>query len=274
MNVKSPLKWHGGKHYLARKIVSILPPHTTFCEPFAGSLAVLLARDPSNCNEIANDWEFDLTNFWKVLQGGDSFASFHRLCEATPFSEVEWSEADLEFSEWPEYDENVSCRITRAWRFFVHCRQSMAGRMKSFAPISKARTRRGMNEQASAWLSAVEGLPAVHARLKRVTILNRDALDVIRMMDGDGVVQYLDPPYVHSTRTAKSVYRKEMTEIDHLELLEVIVASKSKFALSGYQCPLYDAKLADWNRHDFEIGNHSASGATKRRMIESVWCNF
>jgi DNA adenine methylase len=66
--------------------------------------------------------------------------------------------------------------VQRAVRFFVLCRQSLAGRMDTFAPLSKNRTRRRMNEQASAWLTAVEGLPAVHARLKRVAILNRPAL--------------------------------------------------------------------------------------------------
>lgn len=38
-----PLKWHGGKHCLADKIVALMPPHTHYCEPFAGGLALLLA---------------------------------------------------------------------------------------------------------------------------------------------------------------------------------------------------------------------------------------
>ena len=38
-------------------------------------------------------------------------------------------------------------------------------------------------------------MPAVHARLKRVVVLNRDALDVIRTQDGPGTLFYLDPPY-------------------------------------------------------------------------------
>jgi DNA adenine methylase len=28
-----PLKWHGGKHYLARRIVEMMPPHTHYVEP-------------------------------------------------------------------------------------------------------------------------------------------------------------------------------------------------------------------------------------------------
>jgi site-specific DNA-adenine methylase len=41
-----PLKWHGGKHYLATKIMALMPPHLHYVEPYAGWLAVLLAKNP------------------------------------------------------------------------------------------------------------------------------------------------------------------------------------------------------------------------------------
>ena len=41
-----PLKWHGGKNYLARIIVEMMPSHIHYVEPFAGGLAVLLAKNP------------------------------------------------------------------------------------------------------------------------------------------------------------------------------------------------------------------------------------
>lgn len=268
--VNPPLKWHpsGGKAYLAKRIVALFPKHTTYCEPFAGGLSVLLAKDYEGISEVANDLDGDLMNFWRCLRDEETFARLQRKLEATPFNELDWA-ASLAMVDAPPADD-----VVRAWGFFVRCRQSLAGRMESFAPLSRSRVRRGMNEQASAWLSAIEGLPAVHARLKRVVTLNRPALEVIRTQDHPDCLFYVDSPYFPSTRTAKEVYRHEMTEIDHVELLTTILEVKAKVAISGYQCPLYDAKLADWNRHDFEIGNHSASGATKRRMIESVWCNF
>jgi len=78
--------------------------------------------------------------------------------------------------------------------FFVECRMSLAGRGDQFAPLSRTRTRRGMNEQASAWLSAVDGLRAVHRRLRRVVVLNRPAIEVIQGQDGPDTLFYLDPP--------------------------------------------------------------------------------
>jgi DNA adenine methylase len=74
----APLKWHGGKHYLASRIVALMPPHLHYVEPFAGGLAVLLARDPDDpdkwmpphkgVSEVVNDLDGRLINFWRVLR--------------------------------------------------------------------------------------------------------------------------------------------------------------------------------------------------------------
>lgn len=266
--MSQPLKWHGGKHYLAKKIIGMMPPHTHYVEPYFGGGAVLLAKDPEGVSEVVNDINGDLSNFWQVLQGSESFDSFKRLAEATPFAEAEFNDAALE--------EGCSHPVVRAWRFFIRCRQSMSGRMTSFAPTSRTRTRRGMNEQVASWLTAIEGLPAVHARLKRVFIQSRPALDCVKSEDGNSTLFYLDPPYLHGTRTAPSVYQHEMTEDDHRELLDLLPTLKGKFLLSGYSSALY-CDAADrhrWWRQDFPIDNKASKGKSKRRMVECVWSNF
>lgn len=158
--------------------------------------------------------------------------------------------------------------------FFIHARQSRQGLFKDFATLSRNRTRRGMNEQVSAWLTAIEGLPEVHERLKRVVILNRDASDVIRSQDGPNTLFYCDPPYLHSTRTAADAYTHEMTKEQHKTLLDTINNCKGMVMLSGYRNPLYDRELRGWNRHDFQIDNKASGAATKHIVTESVWCNF
>jgi len=259
-----PLKWHGGKWYLAPKIIALMPRHIHYVEPFAGGLSVLLAKKPDGISEVVNDIHGQLSNFWRVLQHDHLFAQMQRFLEAVPFSESEWKDSDLVGSNPAE----------SAARFFIRCRQSLAGRFDCFAPISRRRTRRGMNEQASAWLSAIEGLPAVHGRLKRVAVLNRDAFDVIRQQDSEGTLFYLDPPYLSETRTVDDVYTHEMTVSQHADLLDTVKNCRGKVMLSGYRSPMYDDQLAAWNRHEFSLPNQAASGKTKRRMIEVVWCNF
>jgi DNA adenine methylase len=263
--VPLPLKWHGRKFYLAPKIVALMPPHVHYVEPYAGGLSVMLATDPEGRSEVANDIDGNLTNFWRVLQDEDTFARFHRFMQAVPFSEVEWQDAASSKTDDP---------VERAVRFFIHCRQSLAGRMDGFAPLSRTRTRRRMNEQVSAWLNAVDGLPLVHRRLKRVAILNRDALEVIRQQDGRETLFYLDPPYLGETRTSDDVYAHEMDASRHAELLDTILKCTGRVMLSGYPSELYDTRLQGWSRHVFELPNQAAGGKQKRRMTEVLWCNF
>lgn len=270
LSLTPPLKWHGGKHYLARRLLELMPGHLHYVEPYAGGLAVLLAKSPDGVSEVVNDLDGALINFWRTLQAENTFGQFRRIVEATPFSEQEWEDARHSGA-------NTDCPVWWAAAFFVRVRQSMAGRATSFAPLTRNRTRRGMNEQASAWLSAVDGLPEVHARLRRVVVLNRPALDVIRSQDGANTLFYLDPPYLHETRTAPDVYGPfEMARSDHITLLEQLAGVEGKFMLSGYRSALYDnyASVYGWRRVDFDLANHAASGDEKRRMTESVWMNY
>src|SRR5262245_31684552 len=109
-----PLKCHGGKAYLAKKIISLMPPHLHYVEPFAGGLAVLLAKNPEGVSEVVNDIDGRLMNFWKVLQGVDSYAAFTGVIGAMPFSEQEWRDAGDHLDD--------SDPIARAVAFFVRCR--------------------------------------------------------------------------------------------------------------------------------------------------------
>jgi DNA adenine methylase len=291
--ITPPLKWHGGKQYLAERIIGLMPPRCKnpnapasndpgwlhFVEPYFGGGAVMLALDPEGISEVVNDIDGQLTNFWECLQRAETYAGFKRVVECVPFNKKQWSEAcahlDRKCRVKDARLDNPVCEAC-ALAFFVACRQSLAGRMKHFAPLTRNRTRRGMNEQVSAWLNCVEGLPEVHERLKRVVILNDDALTVIRQQDGPRTLFYLDPPYLHETRATTGEYAHEMTVAQHDDLLRALASIKGRFLLSGYRSDLYDraAKVCQWRRHEFEIPNNAASGKKKRVMTECVWTNF
>src|SRR5947209_6827893 len=273
----SPLKWHGGKHYLAPKLWEIAKtvPHVHRVEVFGGSLAFTLASELYVKQKTAYDIDQCLTCFWDVLQSEFAFHEFIRVAQATPFSEGQYRRARVLLEQWRIGRPVVSHRLAHA--FFVACRQSLAGRMATFAPITRRRTRRGMNEQASAWLSAVEGLPAIHERLKRVVILDgQHFTKVLQSQDGEQTLFYCDPPYLPSTRASVGEYAHEMTEAEHVGLLAGLAALRGKFLLSGYRNDLYDgiANANGWQRRDFELPNNAAAGKAKRRMVECVWTNF
>ncbi len=276
MTIKLPLKWHGGKYYLAKRIIALMPRHIHYVEPFFGGGAVLLSRDPNNellwhpnhrgVSEVVNDINGRLVNFWRVLRDPEKFETFRRRMEAMPFSRDEWSAAhNHTYGADP---------IADAAAFFVACRQSRSGMMKCFTSITRNRLRRQMNGGISEWLGAVDGLPDIHARLRQVLIENVPAVDLIRREDAPGTLFYCDPPYVHETRATPDLYAYEMSEAQHRELLTALLECQGKVMLSGYKSPLYAEMLKGWAAHEFELPNNAASGLTKQRMIEVVWCNF
>ncbi len=148
--------------------------------------------------------------------------------------------------------------------------------MKDFATLSRNRVRRGMNEQVSAWLTAVEGLPEVHARLKRVVVVHGTAIKIIQQQDGPNTLFYCDPPYLHETRETTKDYQHEMTVEQHRELLSTLAGIEGKFMLSGYPSDLYDswASIHGWNKRDFDLPNNASSKKEKERKIERVWMNY
>jgi DNA adenine methylase len=272
----SPLKYHGGKKYLAPTIVALMQPHGTYVEPFCGSARVFFARDPADrrlwlpphegVSEVLNDLDGRLTNFFRVLQRPDTRERLLQLVEFTGFNEREWQEAAFRLDD-PD-------PVTAAHAFFVRNRLSHAGRMDDFAGITRARLRRGMNEQVSALDTAVSGLSLVAARLGRALILNRPALKVVDQFDDPDALIYFDPTYMHGTRSAPRVYAYEMPDDDHRDLLARLKKLRAKAILSGYPSKLYDDALADWKRYEKDVPNHAAGGKKKDRETEVLWCNF
>lgn len=259
-----PLKWHGGKHYLAPKIIELMPKHTRYCEPFFGGGAVLLQKPCESVAEFANDLNRELTNFWRVLRDQPQYGKFQQLVECTPLSQIEFDTA-------AESD----CPIESAVSFFVRNRQSRQALGRDFVTPT-SRLRRGMNEQVSAWLSAVDGLPEFHARLRRVEIRNQPAVDFIRELDSPETCFYCDPPYLHDTRSSVGEYQHEMSYADHKELLCVLSSVKGKFLLSGYRSELYNVAESElgWRRIDFEIPNQASGKKKKEIKTECVWVNY
>lgn len=271
--ITQPIKIHGGKHYLAPKIVALFPrSYITYCEPYFGGGSVMFAANPNGHSEIANDLDDNLMALWRVIADSNMFPAFASTVAKTPFSEPLFR--NVMYDRWAH---GPGSDLVKALNTFITIRQSMAGRKKEFAPISSSRTRRGMNEQVSAWLTAVDGLPEVHERMRRVLLLDRPAVQLIGQVDNKKTLFYLDPPYLHGTRTTTSEYGLfEMTYGDHVELLGKLSSISGKFLLSGYRSALYDEYAAQnkWKRHEFTVANSAASGKTKRLMVECLWSNY
>ena len=257
--------WYGGKFSHLDWLLPLLPACHHYCEPFAGSAAVLLNRPPSPV-ETYNDIDGEVVNFFRILR--EQPDELVRAIGLTPFSREEFYRAIAP----PERPLDA---VERARRFFVRARQARTG-LAQTATLGrwancKRTSRSGMSGVVSRWLGTVEMLPQVAERLLRVQIENRPALEVIRLYDDAGTLFYCDPPYPHACRGDSRAYGFEMSDDEHAELAELLHRCRAKVAVSGYRCRLMDRLYGDWRRHDAPA---KLCHSVKQARQEALWTNY
>jgi DNA adenine methylase len=257
--------WYGGKFSHLDWLLPLLPQTHHYCEPFAGSGAVLLNRAPSPV-ETYNDIDGDVVNFFKVLR--DDPEDLTRAIGLTPFSREEF------YTAINGSTRGVS-RLERARRFYIRARQTRTG-LAQTATLGrwancKNTSRAGMSGVVSRWLGGVEGLSEIGNRLMRVQIENRPAIDVIRLYDSPDTLFYCDPPYLHETRGDSSAYGFEMDQEEHHELARTLHRIKGKVAISGYRCALMDKLYKGWRRFD---ADEKQCHSIKKMRQECLWMNY
>jgi DNA adenine methylase len=259
------LRYLGGKWRLAAWIIGELPPHSNFVEVFGGAASVLLRKERVP-NETYNDLDDELINLFRVLRSPEA-AALIRLVRLTPYARGEYLAA-FDLTDDP---------LERARRTIV--RSHMA-----HGNMSLRRTRPsgfrvdgvvGRTNVARNWAEYPDALEAIVQRLRGVTIERRPAIELVDAFDAPGVMLFLDPPYVRDTRSSSQVladsapiYRHEMSDSDHIELLERCQRSKSMIAVCGYPSGLYDDALAEWTQRRAQARAHRNSPRT-----EVLWLN-
>lgn len=250
------LKYPGAKNRLAPWIVSHIPPHHVYCEPFLGSGAVFLNKEPSY-NEILNDLDDDIYNFFKIVR--EQSEELCRLIDTTPYSRIEYSNS---FNDGPISD------LEKARRFAVKCWQGFG-----CGNTYKTGYRRGIGDTspnpAKAWARLPETVRFATERLKNAQIEHVDALKLIKDMHGESTFIYIDPPYLQETRVKKKQYTHEMADEQHAELLQIVKESDCKIMISAYENELYNEQLKDW-RKEYK----STTAECSRRRIETLYMNY
>ena len=254
--MKAVLKYPGAKNRLANWIVDHIPEHKVYCEPFFGSGAVFFNKKACY-NEIVNDLDNDVYNFFKILR--DNSEQLVNAIALTPYSRIEYMNC---------YTAKSHCDdIEKARMFAVKCWQGFGCGNKY-----KNGFRRGIGitspNPAGAWGKLPETLVKAAERLKNVQIENKNAIELIKSLRGKETFIYIDPPYLQRTRK-KYLYNFEMSDDEHIELLDVILKSDCKIMISGYENSLYDEKLKGWRK---VTKNTTAECSVKR--IEILWMNY
>jgi len=259
------LRYHGGKFRLAPWIISFFPPHAVYCEPFGGAASVLLQK-PRSHGEVYNDMDGDIVNVFRVLQDPDKAVRLAELLVVTPYAREEFELA------WEATDEPIE----RARRTLIRAEMGFgsAGATKGKTGF-RIDTVRNYGTAMVVWARVPEKIAGFADRLRGVLIENLDAIKVIGQHDTPKTLFFCDPPYVHSTREVGAkhgrYYRHEMTDDDHIKLLDTLKAVQGMVVLSGYPSALYDDALQGWNRLETRARIAASRGTITK--TEVVWVN-
>lgn len=249
--MKPLISYYGGKQRLAKRIVSLLPPHTVYAEPFAGSCAVLFAKGvPSITNsvqysEVINDVDKHLVNMYRVFQ--ENSEKLLEKLELTLYSEAEYKRSSVILNNYSNYSE-----LERAWAYFVNIQQS-------FSNAFNGGWRRNLyhKNSVSTWSKRIENLKPIIDRFLSVYVSCTDALTFIEQWDSPQTCFYCDPPYIGARQNYANGYKIDQ----YRSLIEVLSSCQSSFVLSHYNIPGVQIP-ASWEK--YEISSYACANGTGR----------
>ncbi len=123
--LKAPFPWFGGKSRAAPIIWPRLGEVRNYVEPFAGSLAVLLARPDVIGTETINDLDCYVANFWRALHQDPEGVAHHAdnpVNEADLHARHLWLVNQVAFRERMKTDPfHFDSRIAGWWVWGISC---------------------------------------------------------------------------------------------------------------------------------------------------------
>lgn len=251
------LRWHGGKWLLAPWIISMMPAHRVYVEPFGGAGSVLI-RKPRCYAEIWNDLDDHVVNLFRVLRS-DRAAELVSMLRLTPFASAEFKEAYGEAAD----------PVERARRLVVRSFMGFGSNGHNRSTGFRSNSNRSGTTPAHDWVNYPDALTAIIERIQGVVVLNRDACEVMAGHDSPETLHYVDPPYVFETRSDLSKdYAHELTDADHENLLDFLNGLQGMVMLSGYPSEIYDRALNGWHR----VTRKALADGAKERT-EVIWMN-
>ncbi|HLJ26611.1 MAG TPA: DNA adenine methylase [Candidatus Angelobacter sp.] len=279
------LRYHGGKFRLAPLILDLFPPHRVYTEVFGGGASVLMQK-PRCYSEIYNDRDGEVVNVFRVLQNPKRAKRLEALLRLTPFARAEF---ELSYKPTRSEVERARRTIIRSFMGFgsdsvTRLKASRAGFNTRISSVMRTGFRWNSNRSgttaASEWAVYPNMIRAFTERLQGVAIENRDALAILKKIDREDALHYVDPPYPIHVRSRRDgsqrlehKYRYEMTDKDHVTLASVLVSLKGMVIVSSYPGPLYSRLFEKWHRVEWTGGQFCSANSNSQTRTECVWLN-
>jgi len=254
----------GGKFYMLKYILQLIPPHKIYVEVFGGSGKVLLNK-PRSFLEVWNDYDRRIANLFHVVVF--QFDEFYEKVRGLVYSRELYKKYKQELSELKQIEIGDIDLAVKTY-YVMNCMFNGGSNLGGSFAFSKVK-----NIALKYW-KLLNNLVKIRERFSNVIFECDDFEKVIKRWDSEDTFFYLDPPYYNVEN-----YYNGFSREDHKRLLRLIKEIKGKWLLSGYANELYDSELKKYNRFEFEIAQRSyykknISAVKKPRAIEVLWCNY
>jgi DNA adenine methylase len=257
--MKTPLTYYGGKQQMAATILSLIPEHKIYAEPFIGGGAVYFAKEPSPC-EVINDTNGELVNFYEVMKR--NFSALQSEIEVSLHSRRQHHQARVIYNNPDMFD-----RVKRAWAVWMLAGTSYGAKLDGGFGYDRQGKVPGKLTNKRDSFTAEYG-----ARLQDTQIECCDALRIIRSRDTPETFFYCDPPYVGSDQGHYDGYAQE----DFDMLLDALANIRGKFLLSSYRNKALSASIKErgWDSVEIRMSLSMSSNHTPRPKIEALTANY
>lgn len=261
--MKAVFRYPGSKWAIADWIISHFPEgyeKMVYLEPFAGSGAVFFNKKPGSVETI-NDLDGNVVNLFRVLR--EQPEELKRALELTPYSRQEYDNAFLPCED----------PLEKARRYMVMTTQAIGAKLCHKCGWRNHKQMK-IGGTACKWAGITEVIDEAARRLKGnttnlVQIECMDAMRLIERYNNADTLMYLDPPYIKSTRKSGALYKVEMDDEQHRQLMRAISESRAKIIISGYASSIYSDYLKGWETD--KIITHTTSAD---KAEEIIWMNY
>ena len=257
--MKPPFSYYGGKQTLAPIILSLIPEHNTYVEPFCGGAAIFFAKKPSEI-EILNDTNRELVNFYYIVK--NKFSALEKEIRTTLHSRDQHRRALVVYENPDMFDE-----VKRAWSIFVLATQGYAGNIGSSWGYDKT----GICTRAKTIKNKREAFVKAFAeRLEKTQFESIDAIRIIETRDHEDTFFYVDPPYYNANMGHYDGYTLE----DFRNLLTCLQNIKGKFMLSSYPSEIITQYTQQNHWFQIQIEQRVAASRKGKRKTEVISANY
>lgn len=258
MATVSPIIWFGGKGKQAEYIISKMPDHKVYIEPFGGAAHVISQKARIN-HEVYNDIDGIVVNF--IIQSIENTDALIEKCAALPYSR------EL-YEKWRR-EEMPRDPLEMAVRFFYLNRSAISkGNADEVPKTGWRHSTTSSQNPAMGYVNACQKIRSFAKRMQGVMIERLDFRTIIEKYDSDEALFYIDPPYVGREK----FYAGGFTLEDHYQLGELLNSARGKVIVSYYDDFIINEIYGHWNieRHGAfkqAVGGQNVGGPTEELLI-------